>query len=255
MKKCPYCAEEIQDDAIKCRYCGEMIEESLQLLSPDSSAKNNGKPSSKIKMFLIPAVIVILLPLLTILLSYRGVSIKKVEEQGRQRTTSNKLKSSDNASEKNKHESILLRAQAENLLRREDSPDYAKILDLFNKSIKMNPNDAFAYQLRGDTYIELKDYNKALHDYNKAISMNMKKSWVYGKRGFTYGKLGRYRKAIEDFDQAISIDPKNALAYNNRGIVYYYLNNNNSACGDLRKACILGICKGLDWAKQEGICQ
>ncbi len=41
MKKCPYCAEEIQDAAIKCRYCSGLLE--MPALSGDWYRKRRGK--------------------------------------------------------------------------------------------------------------------------------------------------------------------------------------------------------------------
>jgi hypothetical protein len=40
MKKCPFCAEEIQEEAVKCKHCGEfLIDAELKRLNKDGGIK------------------------------------------------------------------------------------------------------------------------------------------------------------------------------------------------------------------------
>ena len=108
---------------------------------------------------------------------------------------------------------------------------------------------------KGHSYQEKGQWDKAIAEYNKAIELNPEYAEAYYNRGLAHYHKGQYDQAISDYNKAIEINPEYAVVYHNRGSAYIKLDQSDRACDDYQKACDLGDCEGLDWAKQQGLCQ
>ena len=121
---------------------------------------------------------------------------------------------------------------------------------------KIEKNQAEFYFNQGVAWNEKGDYDKAISEYTKAIEINPSLAEAYNNRGLAYAQgKGQYDKAISDCTKAIEINPSLEEAYSNRGLAYLLLGQSQPGCHDLQKACELGSCIGLTWAKERGHCR
>lgn len=91
--------------------------------------------------------------------------------------------------------------------------------------------------------------------FNHALYVTKDNYVAYNSRGITYGELGQFNLAIRDFNEAIRLKPDYARAYNNRGFAYLLQGEMILGCSDAQRACKLGNCKTLEFAKSKGYCR
>lgn len=56
MKTCPFCAEDIQDEAIKCKHCGSLIDEDDGSVKKIKASQHSSYGSISLLCFLLPAI-------------------------------------------------------------------------------------------------------------------------------------------------------------------------------------------------------
>ncbi len=125
----------------------------------------------------------------------------------------------------------------------------------YNEALRLNPNHAEAYNNRGTIYGKLGQYKRAMEDFSKAIHLHPFYADAYNSMGFTYYTIGQDQRAIEYYNKAITLKSDYALAYSNRAIIFFKQGNKKLCCRDAQKACALGKCKTLNYAKDKGYCR
>jgi tetratricopeptide (TPR) repeat protein len=123
----------------------------------------------------------------------------------------------------------------------------------FSKAIKINSNDAEAYNNRGVVYKNKSNLEQAILDYSKAIEINPNLIEAYNNRGNTYLMKGNYDQAISDYSKAIEVNPyytSDAKAYYKRSIAYFNKGEYEKAWADAHKAEELGFKADSDFLEQ-----
>lgn len=158
------------------------------------------------------------------------------------------IKPDDEAKKDDDKEEVYITESAEDIL-----GNHGQIIRYRDEAIRINPNDAEAWNNKGDVLVELgkrsqanECYDEAIKCYDEAIKIDPydKNAWLKkGEALLKSGKysqamesngvilyiLGKYPEAIKCFDEAIRVNPEYAEAWHNKGLALNASGKNSQA--------------------------
>jgi tetratricopeptide (TPR) repeat protein len=280
MKKCPYCQKGNNDDEIQCWNCGEWFEtvspsrQNTVVKPPKIEQSGTDSIDWQTKLggifneYRIPIISIIVMAGLLFTISQianfnksaeqvAGIKSPKVDAPAAPAPEPAPAPEHAPVSEHAPAPSsaIDLYNNALSLCEGSKCTDSQKAIEYLNEAIRLQPDFANAYGARGNAYGNQRQYQLSLEDYDKAILLKPDKVAFFNNRGNVYKDLNKYQLAIEDYNEAIRLKPDNAEAYHNRGNAYFIQGNKSLGCSDAQKACELGNCQLLEWAKDKKYCR
>jgi tetratricopeptide (TPR) repeat protein len=125
--------------------------------------------------------------------------------------------------------------------------NYSAALIDYNVSADLNPDNVQCLTNKAFINFELGNSEQAIGDYSTLISKDPQNKHHYFYRSSVWIKLENYEKAVGDLDSAIKIDKSFAEAYFNLATVYSKMKKDDLTCDNLRKALNFGYYKASEF--------
>jgi len=114
--------------------------------------------------------------------------------------------------------------------------DYMLASELLTHAISLNPLIASSYCNLGNVYRELKQFDKAFQCFDKALEIDSSNHVIQMSKGNCYFSCDMFEQALIHYNHAIKINPFNATLHYLTGVSFNRVNKLNEAINSLNSA-------------------
>ena len=131
--------------------------------------------------------------------------------------------------------------------------DHQLAIEYYTESIRLNPNNFFAYFNRAYSRNKINDIAGAWDDLNRALEIDPTNGIASYNRAIVNWKLGHQLSSIKDYTKAINKDIALKNSYAIRGILKSNIGDAKGACSDWKEASENKNERATLWFKQNCI--